>query len=527
METSIQQASREQMHAYREQQGKSGAFEAEVVSVQGTRDTMGLAFGPTPERSMPIQHPFTGTTSWIRSVPEAGSKYLLQNRFDTGQPEAIKSLPIIPGQRSDDYLAGFNLYRSLSSGEHDMVSSGAAAVYWGRRGHLDMRSGSNVKNQLSRDNQHTLVAAPTHKRELLFQKVGEMGDEERLGIVKRWTTAIDEIYPQDANKKFQAEHYIQLKNPAGSGPSVLLRHIDGQVYADDGTLSKHFTTALPLRSQRLWYTTTDDFVRQEIDQNGNMLTILPTTATVGHEMMIPQGNFRLDVGVDRDVTIGRDDKATVTGDVDYTIQGAMGYTVTKSINFTAGGNALTMDVTAGQETVGLVNSSLLGFQAENTSDGGLTTIFGPKNSGIYLNGLGKIQISDGLGGGSTYEGDTVTSFTKSGALMALGDTVMLAGKSGADYLSIEDQLVQICSGQAVNIVAQVFGAKCGTLFLGNNAIQPAMLGLTAMAWLDTHVHSIITPVPGSPTTPPVIPTATFIGTPASLYSLSAFFAPNL
>jgi hypothetical protein len=526
-ETPIQQASREARLAYQDRQGKTGAFEASVVSVQGSNDSMSLAFGPTPSRSMPIQHPFTGTTSWIRSVPETGSKYLLQNRFDTGQPEALKTLPVIPGQRSQDYLSGFNLYRTLDAGEHDMVSSGAAAAFWGKRGHLDLRSGANIKAQLSRDGQHSLLAAPTHKRHLLSQTVGTMGDEERLGIVKRWTTAVDEVYPQDANQKFQAEHYLQLVNPAGSAPAVLLRHVDGQVYGDDGTLSKHFTTALPLRSQRFWYTTTDDFVRQEIDENGNMLTILPTTATVGHELMIPQGNFRLDVGVDRDVTIGGDDKANISGNLASTVQGTMSYTVTESVNVTAGGNALTMDVTEGQETVGLVNAQLLGFQAENTSDGGLTTIFGPSNSGIYLNGKGYIQVSDGAGGGATYTGDAVTQFTSGGALLALGDTTLLSGTSGADYVSIEDQLVQICSGNTITMTAQVFNVNGGTIFLGANAIQPAVLGLTAMAWLDTHVHSITTPVPGSPTTPPLIPTATFIGTPASLYSLAAFFAPNI
>jgi hypothetical protein len=486
---------------------------------------MSLSFGPTSGRWMPIQHPFVGTSSWLRSVPDSGTKYLLINRFDTGQPEAIKALPVLTKNRSQDYINGTNIYRNLNSGEHDFASAGAALAYLGKRGHLDLRSGATVKAQLNREEQTSRQGAPTHKRELLNWTVGEMGDEERLGIVKRWTTAIDETFPQDANNNFQNEHYLKLKNPAGSAPEILLWHMEGQLYDDDTTPLTHFTSGLPLRSRKFWYTTTDDFVRQEIDQNGNVLMSLPSVATIGHELLIPGGNYRANIGVDREMTIGRDENVSVGGNINYTVVGAVGYTVTGNLNLTAGDNAFTMDVTPGQETVGMMNAGLLGFQAENTSDGGLTSIFGPQGSGMFFNGLGKIQIQDGLGGGAVFEGDAVTMFSKGGALLALGTSTILAGPSGSDYLSIEDQLVQIMSGNTMNIVSQVFNANAGTLFLGANAVQPAVLGLNMMAWTDVHTH--LAAAPFAPTSPPIIPTALLVGTPASLYSLSAFFAGNL
>lgn len=334
METLIQQAAREASRVRADLQGKLGPFEGLVVSVQGSSDTMGVAFGPTRERPMPIQHPFNGATSWIRSMPEQGTKFLMQNRFDTGQPEALKTIPQSAGQQSLDYSNGLNLYRNLDSGEHDIASAGAALAFFGKRGHLDLRSGGNIKSQLSRESQSITQGAPTFVRELLYHNVGEMGDEERIGIVKRWTTAIDEFYPQK-DGKFVAEHYVQVANPAGSAPAVLFQSIEGNVYDDDGEEQVHFTSSVALRSQKFWYTTTDDFVRQEIDQNGNWLLAFPSTATQGYELLIPQGTYKSDIGLDWDVTVGRDYSLAVTGNLQTTIQQNAQWDVTNLYGLTA------------------------------------------------------------------------------------------------------------------------------------------------------------------------------------------------
>ena len=337
METPIQQASRQAASTRANEQGKLGPFEGLVVSVQSSEDTMGIAYGPTRSRTMPVQHPFLGTTSWIRSMPETGSKFLMQNRFDTGQPEALKTIPVAmmgPTSRSNTYIKGLNTYRTLDSGEHDFSSSGSAMAFFGRRGHLDFRSGANIKSQLSRESQDKTDLAPTFKRELLFHDVGDMGDEERLGIVKRWTTAIDEFYPQK-NKKFVAEHYLQMKNPAGQAPAVLLQSIEGNVYDDSGIEIRGFTTSVPLRSQKLWYTTTDEYLRQEIDQNGNYLLEFPMTASVGYELLIPQGSYKNDIGLDQEISVGRDANLTVTGNLQYTLQENAQWDVTKLFGVTA------------------------------------------------------------------------------------------------------------------------------------------------------------------------------------------------
>lgn len=302
------------------EQGLKGSFEAEVVSVTSTRDEMGMSFGPASERRMPIQHPFNGSNSWIRSTPEVGTRFLLNNRADSGQPEAMKSLPNSPSERTEAYLSGQNPYRTLLPGEHDIFSSGFAATYYGYRGHLDSRSGASVKDQLSRDSMEATRSAPTHRTSLLGWVPGELGDESRVGIVKRWRDAATEFYPR-VNGAFQAERYAQLKNPAQQGPVVLFDRVEGQVYGADGQIERHSKTGLPLRHRARWYATTDDPVTVEIDQAGNYLLEIPQSAGVGYHLIVSNSDHQTDVGRDRSATVGRDDQQVVRGDQSVIVRG--------------------------------------------------------------------------------------------------------------------------------------------------------------------------------------------------------------
>lgn len=348
MESIIQQRSRQSDREYQKRQGLSGLFEGQVTSANALTDSMGVSYGPAPERSLPILHPFNGTTSWIRSVPERGTRLLMGNRFDSGQPEPLATLPAGPEKRTTDYQSQLNTYRTLSPGEHDFSSSGLATVYLSKRGHLDMRSGSGVKQQLSRENNHHVTSAPTIIRTLLNRTVGEMGDEERLGLVRRWKLGsdIDEFYPKSLGN-FRAEHYLKLMNPALFSPEVLYRKVTGHVYEDEGTEGSHFTTGSPLRHQELWYTDSDEFVRLEIDTSGNYLLELPSPAQNGFELIVPEGNFKAQIGVDWDLTISGNESHAVTGNVRHTIEGALDYEVTSDANFGAGQNTLEMNAASG------------------------------------------------------------------------------------------------------------------------------------------------------------------------------------
>jgi hypothetical protein len=367
METLIQAGSRLSRQDNNYSQGKGGPFEGVVVQVSPLDDSLGISFGPVSNRPMPVQHPYLGSNSWIRAMPYTGTRYLMINRFDSGQPEIIKPLPI--GQigsdgtsatgRSAQYTQQSNIYRTLNPGEHDIASVGMALSFYGRRGNLDHRAGGVIKHQLDRDGVQIVNQAPTIKHNLLNWTVGQMGDELRIGTVKRWKSAISETYAQDANNNFQSEYFLHLKNPAGSAPAVLLQKTEGQVYDSTGALVKQFSTAHNLRSQTLWYTKTDDIARFEVDENGNMYTSLPSIATTGYELNIAQGNYKATIGVDRDVIIGRDEQVGITGNTQYTIGADMTYKVngTILIKETTGNAAL--KISNGQVALGTSTTELL------------------------------------------------------------------------------------------------------------------------------------------------------------------------
>ena len=485
METLIQTASRINQSNYDANQGKLAPFEGLIVQVDGADDTLGISFGPVSNRPMPVPHPFVGSNSWIRSMPNTGARMLMQNRFDTGQPEALKTLPLGGVQRTQGYQSQTNTYREMDVGEHDLASGGYAMSFYGRRGNLDHRAGVGQKSQLNRDALEVLAAAPTHKTNLLQQTVGEMGDERRLGVLKRWKSPIEEYYVVDANNNYLSESYLHLKNPAGSAPAILLKRQEGHVYDDAGQQINQFSTSHPLRSQTLWYTVNDLFTRHEVDDQGNVYHELPTTATTGYELNVQKGNYNATIGVDRNVLIQRDETVSVKGNIQYTVQGNVQYTVTKDIQMKAGENTLLMSTASGAEGVTLTNPKGYGMVATN-SGGGSTMLTGPSGSAINMDSSGNINIKDGNGA-----------------------SLSLMGQS---------QMATLKSPMTVSLDGQ-------TILLGTGAAISAAMGISLMAYLDQHTHT--TTAPGAPTSPPTVPSASFIGTPQSIISSNVLLIANL
>ena len=481
-DTLIQGATRRSQQRYQDEQGKLGAFAGTVKAVTPNADELTMSYGPTPGRAMPVQHPFVSQNSWIRSMPEIGTVFLMTNRFDSGQPEALKTIPAFSKDRADEYLRGLNIYRAVQPGEHDIVSSGFASAYFSRRGNLDLRSGASVKVQLSRENLDLMTQAPTHRAQFLYWQAGTMGDEARTGIVKRWTSASDETFIKK-NDQFVSESYLHLKNPnQAGGPVALLRKIEGQVFDDEGAEIKHTTTALPLRSQSLWYTTTDEFLKLEIDENGNLLYDFPSTATTGWEMQIPEGSFRQVIGKDRDVTIDKDDRAVVQENIDYTVGQNVTYNVTKNVTWNSGeGTPNTLFMDAENGAVQLTNKdNSYGFIATNAG-GGSTKMVGPQDSGLTFSSNG------------------------SGVLN-----------------SVQSLMLKV--DQIMNMEGTTLNMNFSTVNIGKAAYVPAVMGLALQTLFDSHFHT--SSAPGSPTSPPTIPSVTFNGTPQSITSIKIMLAGN-
>lgn len=519
-ETLIQQASRHSEREFRNRQGMSGPFEGLVVEVVNREDSLSVSYGPTQGRKMPIQHPFVGAASWIRSIPDVGTRVLMQNRFDTGQAEILKALPIGPFDRASSYLQQQSTYRELNPGEHDLASQGFASIYMSRRGTIDQYAGTGVDRRMNRDNLDIQDSAPTLRSQYLNWTPGAMGDEKRTGIVKRWNTAVDEKFIQDSGGNFQNENYFHLKNPAGQNPAVLLRRIEGQVYDDTGKLLKQFSTQNNLRHQSFLYTDTDDFLRYEVDVQGNTLEIFPSVATTGKEIRIPNGSYTAQIGLDRDVTIDRDEKVIVSQNIQYTVGNDVKYTVTNDFLIEAGENLFTMSNTPASEEVNLLMKASaipLGFQAQNTGDGGLTQVFGPMSSLLEMTGDGQVTLKDGLGASLVLDGPTATLTTSTGTSIEVGASLTAKLGSGADSVTMSPGLMEIMTSGS-------FMVNAAMIFLGEGAAIPAVLGLTLIQYLDSHTH---TGNLGFPTSPPTISSSSFIGTPLSIVSVTCFLAPAI
>jgi hypothetical protein len=76
-----------------------------------------------------------------------------------------------------------------------------------------------------------------------------------------------------------------------------------------------------------------------------------------------------------------------------------------------------------------------------------------------------------------------------------GSTVEVTGSSGVT-IRASSGIVEIVGSPLVKMNSKV---------MVGNAPQPVALAPPLLTWLATHVHNLITPVPGTPTTPPVAP----------------------
>lgn len=466
-------------------QGYQGPFEGRVENIGPFRDTMVVSYGPNQGREMPIQHPFVGSNSWIRSIPDVGTKYLLQLRGDSEQATPVNTLPIDPENRSILYNQQYTLYRGLSAGEHDILSKGFGAIYLGELGHVDTRAGVGARESLNKVSLEHLVHTPTHKKTLLNNVAGEIGDEERLGIVKRWVDTVDEKYIKAGNA-FQAEKFVRIKNPAGSNPKYLFQEIEGQVYDDVGTKINHIITNIPLRYQKIRYTNNNQIHRTEIDESGNTLEQLPDVATEGYQQDIPKGNYRQSVGLNREVSIGRDEIVSVKENIQYDVGATVKYSVTKETIIDSSGNILELNPAKDKERASITNVKGYGMVAQYASDGGYTTLAGPKKSVITLNGAGEITATTG----------------------------------NTESMKLTKGLVELVSSTLVRLKGTTINLEAGKVYLGEGAGIPAVLGMSLQMYLDQHKHPALN-------APPDTPSSSFNGTPQSILSTNVYLKGNI
>lgn len=189
-----------------------------------------------------------------------------------------------------------------------------------------------VRTWLDQDELQSGAKAPLHVRNLHLHVSGELGDEERFGVVQRpdrastfktkFISADRAIDPALAASvaataatsgvvvdpgPFAKEHTRILKT-GSLFPPKLLDVREGDVVDDQGNVVNLSTTNAPLRYKGEWFMDGAQagvfFVG--IDKSGNFAVNLPQEAEAGGEMIIPSGDLLITIGKAHSVSVQKD-----------------------------------------------------------------------------------------------------------------------------------------------------------------------------------------------------------------------------
>jgi hypothetical protein len=309
--------------AQREQQ-KRGAVDGQnylatiaAVNNQSERVTVNYYGG---SRTVRLLHPYEGFGAWMRAMPERGQAVLMSERIDTHEPEITRyySTQVVQGSepgssqsgtsnttnpRIQGYETGQDLYRPLNLGELEIASKGTVQTYYSERSIKDERAGV-IKRWLNQDELESGAKSPLHRRVLHFNKSNAIGDEERLGVVKR---------PDNSNYKskfiksgtgFAKEWLLSLATGVGS-PSKLVDIRAGNVADDKGEFINSGDTGNSLRYLARYYTDNGQNAYFSVDNRGNFVGALPYTASFGGMVKIPSGDLQVQVGNSLNFTVAQ------------------------------------------------------------------------------------------------------------------------------------------------------------------------------------------------------------------------------
>lgn len=497
-----------------------------VSTVNSDSEEVKLSYFGSSDRILTVTHPFTGTSSWIRAMPEAGTTYLASFRADESNPQLLTTITRNSLYANDRYRKGQNIYRPLFPGELEMVSTGFSQAYFSRKPKLELRGGS-VHRWADQEKLLSGDRSPIHTRQLIQYRSNEHGEEEKLGIVARPKVKSDggystwEISYPTISGNFLAEHYMMLKSPANKNPSILFQTYKGHVIDKDGKQILQSRTQIPLRLFEEYFANDDTSTRFEIDEKGNYYTELAGAAAEGYELYVPSGNYKKHIALDENIYIG--------GNVQRVVEKSTTYQIGNNWqNFVK--NDFLLQSENGQMTFGMKSgsSSQMVFSTRNhfivLDDGSAPSIYIIHNSGSQTHFDDKGSVKTVSSKGEIVYLDAVnqaiTVASSKGAFATLKDNIVLSDASGGQVLSFDGKnTIQMSATAAVNLVSQVVNISGGSVSLGKAAVLSVAMAEPLAALFDAHVHA----TPLGPTSPPSTPTtAAFANSNPATAFASAF-----
>lgn len=257
----------------------------------------------------PITHPYLGPNSWLRIMPEKGTKILIDKRAEDGEPY-ISAYVRESGSKQQTAATEDNrfYYRALREGEINLTSPGIADVFTSLRGTLELKGGSTMIS-LEAENLKISHRAPTHTISILGNKRSKLGDEQRFGVVTRSGAAVtNPLLAQPTVEQiienlpgYYAKEYIRIIRSDGPIDGVtLIDHREGDVYDDKGKQLKCDVTGKKLRSRTQYGTSTvpGTSTNFEVDENGNVVVTLTNVSAKGAVLDTGIGSLTLTIGKD-------------------------------------------------------------------------------------------------------------------------------------------------------------------------------------------------------------------------------------
>lgn len=169
---------------------------------------------------------------------------------------------------------------------------------------------------------------------------------------------------------------------------------------------------------------------------------------------------------------------------------------------------ITIDESPGKLKISIVNGDQGAFVVLDDTDG---------SEGIYIQhksgSLVQIDKDGSLilatkNGNLLFQNDKdkeTTIVAPDGTFMKLGNKgIIISDSTGANFLNINDKTVEINAKDLI-LTAQNINNNAANVGIGKNAVFSAVLGEPLITWLSAHVHNVITPIPGTPVSPPTVP----------------------
>jgi hypothetical protein len=289
-----------------EDQLASKANSAVIASTNSNSEEVTYKTGGSGSKA-PVSHPYIGPNSWLRVMPERGTRCMIARRAEDGDPYISAYFSENNAESAAKLTDQGNFYyRSLREGETNITSPGIADIFTSRRGTLELRGGATSLH-LAHEDLEIRARAPTHTRAILGNKRQEVGDEERFGVVVR-PGSLNVKFPGQPTVRniietvplFYAKEYLRILRSDGPIPGVVLaEHREGDVYDDTGRVLTN-SSGVAVRAMSKYGTSlpgiTTDF---EVDVNGNITISLPVSASKGLAIdVLGPGNIDITVGKD-------------------------------------------------------------------------------------------------------------------------------------------------------------------------------------------------------------------------------------